>query len=345
MTINDYVKKYDPENQFDVLKNYYKQVEYAWNNKFDLSTLKGSEFSDIVLSGLGGSAIAGDLAANVLGYDLKLPYIVNRNYSAPNFLSESTLFIASSYSGNTEETIESLKHAIEKKCKVVCITTGGKILEIAKENKFPVVILQKGFQPRFSIGLSFFSLLKIFQELDLISGHDKLVQNIIQLWKENAEKYSQEENHLYKIAQNLIGFTPIIYSADGYTNSLGMRLKGQFNENAKLHAFVNVFPEFNHNEIVGWETYSEEKLRAKVIYISDKSYHPQIIKRQNIVSGILKKCGVEIITLESNQEEFKVRLLDIVYTIDWLTYYVAILRKKDPSEIDNIHFLKKELEK
>lgn len=344
MTIKEYVKKYDPQNQFEVLINTYKQVEYAWNNKIKLSSLDDIKFKNLVISGLGGSAISADLLLNFISEEQKLPIIVNRNYSLPAFANKNTLLIISSYSGNTEETISVLKEGIKQKCKIVCITTGGKIGEIAKENKLPIVKLQEGFQPRYSLGLSFFSLLKVLQTLSLIDKQNNIVKKIIELWKQKGKEYSSESNTALEFAQKMIGYIPVIYSAADITYAVGYRLKCQFNENSKLHAFHNVIPEMNHNEIIGWESFLPKDIQAKVIYIKDEAYHPQVKKRFDICSELLIAAGAEIIELKSDEKNLKVRLLDLIFLGDWITYYTALLRGYDPSEIDNIHTLKKRLE-
>ncbi len=344
MTIKEYVKKYDPQNQFDVLVNTYKQVEYAWNNKIKLSSLEDSKFRNVIISGLGGSAISADLLLNFICDEQKIPILVNRNYSLPPFANKNTLLIVSSYSGNTEETISVLNEGIKKKCKIVCITTGGKIGEIAKQNKIPVVRLQEGFQPRYSLGLSFFSLLKVLQTLYLIDKQNTVVKKIIEIWKKSGKAYSAEGNTALEFAQKMIGYIPVIYSAADITYAVGYRLKCQFNENSKLHAFHNVIPEMNHNEIIGWESHLPKNIHAKIIYIKDNTYPPQIQKRFNICSELLASVGVEILELKSNEKNLKVRLLDLIFLGDWITYYTALLRGYDPSEIDNIYTLKKRLE-
>ncbi len=340
MKIIDYVKKYDPQNQFDVLINSYKQIEFAWNNKIELSDLKTEDINNIVISGLGGSAISADLIKNYLGSELQLPVLVNRNYQLPKFVDKNNLFIASSYSGNTEETISSLQQAIELNCKIVCITTGGEVEAIGKKHNLPVIKLQSGYQPRYALGLSFFSLLKVFQQLQLVNNQSEIVEKIISLWKNNGINFSQDENEAYKIAESLVGFIPVIYSVSDLTNSVGYRFKCQLNENSKVHAFHHEIPEMNHNEIIGWESYQEKKLNAKIVNVLDPSYHPQIKKRFQILSEIFSKSGVETINIESKQNDFKLRLLDMIYLLDWVSYYVGVLRGYDPSEIDNIHTLK-----
>ncbi len=194
MLIKDLVKKYDHQNQFDVLINSYQQIEFAWNNHVSILGINVSEISNIIISGLGGSAISADLIKNFLSDEISVPVIVNRNYNLPKFADKNTLFIASSYSGNTEETISSLYQAINIGCKIVCITTGGAVEEIAKSKNIPYVILKKGFQPRYALGLSFFSLLKVFQELKLIIDQTVIVNKILSLWRKEGIEFSKDGN-------------------------------------------------------------------------------------------------------------------------------------------------------
>lgn len=343
MNIKDYVKKYDPQNQFDVLVNSYKQVEFAWNNKFTLNGILSSDILNIIISGLGGSAISADLIKNYLGHESEIPIIVNRNYDLPRFAGKNTLFIASSYSGNTEETISALNQAVKLGCKIICITTGGEVESIAKKNNLNYVKVQSGFQPRYSLGLSFFSLLKVFQQLNLITDQSEIVEKITDLWRQKGNEYSKDENFAYSFAECLLGFIPVIYSVADSTSAVGYRLKCQFNENSKLHAFHNEIPEMNHNEIIGWESFQEKTFHTKIINIIDQSYHPQIQRRFEILKDIFSKCRVEILTLTSSQVSYKVRLLDLIYLGDWISYYTGVLRGYDPSEIDNIYLLKDKL--
>lgn len=343
MTIKEFVQKYDPQNQFDVLVNSYLQIENAWNNQININGINTFGISSIVISGLGGSAISADLIKNFLRDELSIPLFVNRNYVLPKFVNEDTLFIASSYSGNTEETISSLKQAMELGCRIICLSTGGEIEAIAKSKNIACIKVQEGFQPRYSLGLSFFSLLKIFQQLNFIKDQSDVVERIKSIWEQNGIEFSKLENAAYTIAESLVGFIPVIYSVADSTSSVGYRFKCQLNENSKLHAFHNEVPEMNHNEIIGWESYQEKIFHSKIVIISDESYHPQIQKRIKILKDIFSKTGVEIIYLKSNEDNFKVRLLDLIYLGDWISYYLGVLRGFDPSEINNINTLKEKL--
>ncbi|HSD62236.1 MAG TPA: bifunctional phosphoglucose/phosphomannose isomerase [Ignavibacteriaceae bacterium] len=342
MKLKDYVSKYDPQNQFNVLIDTWKQVEFAWNNNIDTGTFKTKKFRNIIVCGLGGSAISADILHNFLKDELKIPLFVNRNYNLPAFADKNTLLIISSYSGNTEETISCLKEGLDKQYNIICVSTGGKVEEIAMEHNILLVKMKPGFQPRYALGSSFFSLIKILSELKIIPGQDETVQKIKNIWQVKGQEYSKENNIAFECAEQLIGFIPVIYSTVD-TSSAGYRFKCQFNENAKMHAFQNIIPELNHNEIIGWESFTEKQFSAKVINILDESYHPQIKKRFEITSELATKKGVDYLNIESDEDEFKVRLMDLIYLFDWITYYAAVLRGYDPSEIDYIHTLKERL--
>jgi glucose/mannose-6-phosphate isomerase len=337
------ISKYDRQNQFEVLVNTFNQIDYAWSNEIDLSRIDAEKIDKIVVSGLGGSAIGGELLQNFLIGELDKPFIVNRNYGLPAFADENTLVIASSYSGNTEETLSSLESALQRGCQIITVSTGGEVERTAVRNNIPFVKLLKGFQPRYALCINFFTLLKVFQLLKFVESHDSLVESIKDQVKTNGIKYSQAENPALKQAAELIGHIPVIYSVSDYTSAVGTRLKGQFNENSKIHAYYNALPEFNHNEIIGWESHSESSFRAKVIFILDKEYHPRIKQRIDITAKLIEESGTEIVYLESEYASFKERLIDLIYFGDWVSYYLAILRKADPTEIKYINFLKEKL--
>lgn len=343
MKISDYVQKYDPQNQFKVLQETYNQVENVWNTQIDLEEINSKKFRNIIISGLGGSAISGDLMQNFLKDELTIPFYVNRNYSLPKFADKNTLLVISSYSGNTEETISVFEEGLKKKCNVVCISTGGKIEEIALKKKILLIKMKSGFQPRYALGSSFFTLLKLLSRLGLVPDQNDIVERIKNLWQIKGEEYSKEGNIAYECAEQLIGFVPVIYSAADITSSAGYRFKCQLNENSKLHAFHNVIPELNHNEIIGWESFTEKQFNAKLINILDESYHPQVKKRFEITTELASKKGLEYLNVESDEDDFKVRLMDLIYLFDWITYYTAVLRGYDPSEINYIHTLKERL--
>lgn len=343
MKITKLRERFDLHDQFQVLVDSYKQVEYAWDNKFDATKLRNLNYNLITLAGMGGSAIGGDLIPDYLGDELKIPFIVNRSYSLPKYVTENSLVIIASYSGNTEETLSVINEALKRNCKIAAITSGGRVKKICKENELTCIDIPGGYQPRYALGLSFFLLLKLLQEIEIVKTQDEVVKQISSLWKRNGEQFLIEGNKALSIALELTGFIPIIYSAEHVTAAAGYRFKCQFNENSKQHAFSNVISEMNHNEIIGWETFNEKIMHSKLITITDPDCHPQIKKRFKITSELAKQSGVEIINLESKEKNRKVRLFDLIFLCDWITYYLALLRNQDPSEINYIDELKKRL--
>ncbi len=342
MNLQEMITKCDTANQFQVLIDSFKQIEYAWNIDLDLSSINTGKVKNIILTGLGGSAIGGELLQNFFRKELKYPYTVNRNYELPAYANEETLLLASSYSGNTEETISALSQAIEKKCQIVCVTTGGKMEEIANKHKIPCAKLLKGYQPRFALWINFFTLLKTFHLLKIVPDQSKNVEQAIELLKRKGKEYSVAPNEALNLAESLIGFIPLIYSVSDYTSVVGTRFKGQFNENSKQHSFFGYLPELDHNEIMGWEGY-KPSMNFKLINILDDDYNLQVKKRFEITSEVIGKAGGEIINLKSNEPDLKLRLVDLIYLGDWASYYYAVIRGYDPTTIDNINYLKARL--
>ena len=189
MEIKKLIEKHDTQNQFKVLIESYMQIEYAWENKVDLNSSHAKNINNIIVCGMGGSAISADLLKPFLRDELQIPLFVNRDYVLPKFADEKTLVIISSYSGNTEETISCFKEAVEKGCKIIAVSTGGWIKNFADENNVQCINLKEGFQPRFALGVSFFTLLKILQTVDIIPSQNEVVNEIILLWKNKGIEY------------------------------------------------------------------------------------------------------------------------------------------------------------
>ena len=343
MNIKEFIKRNDTQNQFEVLKNSFSQVEKAWSNKINLGNIEGAKINSVLIAGLGGSAIGGDLLLNLFESELKIPVTVIRNYFLPTYINESTLVIAVSYSGDTEETISALKQSINSNCKIICISSGGKIEKISREKNLNYISIPPGFQPRYALWIIFFTLLKIFHLLNLIPDLDNFVLKITDLLKRKAAEYSANNNRAAALAEMILGYIPVIYSAAGYSTALGIRFKTQINENSKMHAFQNNIPAMNHNEIIGWETHTSSRAEFIVINLLDDSYSDRIKKRFLITSELISQSGTQIINLESDEKEFRIRMIDLLYLCDWISYYLGVLGNYEPSSIENIKYLKKNL--
>ena len=301
---------------------------------------------NIIITGLGGSAIGGDLLRSYLQYEIKVPVQINRNYYIPAYANENTLVVASSYSGDTEETISAYNDAKTKGCKIVCISAGGKLSIMAENDKNYVVKVPRGYQPRCALAFSFFTMLILFIKLKFISSRDQDIQKVVERMKEKSGIYSdfdKQPNPAVKIAEHLNGRIPIIYSSNDLLDIVNLRWRGQFAENSKILAFGNYFPELNHNEIVGWQENSDFLRNFALIYLLDREDNPRILKRQKITKEILEPYRGLDIEIESEGSSKLERIFDLVYLGDWISFYLAVINKTDPAPIEKINILKNKL--
>jgi glucose/mannose-6-phosphate isomerase len=345
----DLIQKYDQQNIFDVIISYSDQISQAIKigRGITINSIKKEQIRNIVISGLGGSAIGGDLVKTLLKNKIDIPIVVQRDYFLPEFANEKTLVIISSYSGNTEETLSIYRHAIEKKSNIICITSGGEVRRIAEERNHDIIFLPNGFQPRFALGYVFFSMLYILIKLGLLDEPKLDIENIIKIIKERSISYSklEDNNPTIDIARKIKDKLVFIYSTPNL-ESVGLRWRGQLAENSKVIASTHVFPELNHNEIVAWTKsggLSEILNKSVIIILKDKDDFSRIKYRIDITKNIFKTYTSDLFEFEGKGDNFLVRMFDLLYFIDWTSYYLAILNNVDPAEIKNIDYLKQQL--
>jgi glucose/mannose-6-phosphate isomerase len=304
-------------------------------------------FKNIVVLGMGGSAIGGDLLSNYLTDESSIPIVVNRGYNIPKFVDENSLVFAVSYSGNTEETISALKKCLEVKARVIALTSGGKFAVLSQENNFPVIKVPAGIQPRAAISYLFFPILKALERLGLIKekcGEIEETFNIIQeLSKEYGAKSTIKNNLAKKVALSLYQHLPLIYGSEGLLEAVAMRWKTQINENSKWPCFWNVFSELDHNEIVGYEMENHINRQVKIVYLQDKEGSLRVEQRREITREIIKDKVAEFIVCTTKGKGKMARMYSLIYLGDLVSYYLAILNQVDPSPVACIEDLKKEL--
>lgn len=326
------VNEIDKENMEEILNDFPNQVKKGIGLCGDLAVEE--EFDKIVLCGMGGSALAGEILKCYLRQELKIPLIIIKTYSLPKFVDKKTLFIASSYSGNTEETIAAYREAIRKYIPTIAIASGGKLEELSKINKTPFIKLPGGIQPRLSIGYSFFSLLKLFENSGFIESKKEDTKRT-----EKALKKPMFKEIAKKLAEKLKDKIPIIYASDDLS-CVAYKWKIDINENSKTHAFYNIIPEMNHNELVG---YTNVKGNYHVIIIKDDEDFERIKKRIKITKQIIKEKGIEVTEVEIKGDCFLTKLFSAIYIGDWVSYYLALEDGIDPTPVDIVEDLKRKL--
>lgn len=298
-------------------------------------------FKNVVVSGMGGSSLPVDALRTYLnslysrGGEIKeFELMQNRTYSLPRQSYIDCLNIFSSYSGTTEETLSSLREAIENNLPSIGIAAGGKLIEICQKNNIPCVILPDGIQPRYAIGYFFAAMYKILANAGLVP--DK-TGDFSKLSEELKQENPRLEKEGLEIAQQLTGRTPIIYASDKF-KALAMIWKIKINENAKTPAFYNSFPELTHNEMVGF-TLPQGKFH--VVTLLDRDDHPQNIKRLKITADLMKGKGIDTTIIEMENSNVLNTIFATLLLGDWASYHLALKYEQDPTPVKMVEDLKK----
>ena len=343
----DEIKRLDEENILQNMQEFPEQIQRCWKDWQNIPfPTRFIQAKSILICGMGGSAIGAGLVAGLCP-DAKIPIIIWRDYDIPGWVNKDTLVIASSYSGNTEETISSLRKASEKTDKIITLSTGGKIASLATNYRALHYKIDYGSQPRAALGYSFTSLLAIFSKLDLIEINDEDIREAIVLLRGLQKKIdagvSSSYNNAKILAQKLEGFIPIVYGS-GILSEVARRWKGQFNENSKTASYNEILPELNHNSLVGLEFPKDLRAKLFVIILQSKFDHPRNILRQNITLQILQKSRIncDSILMQPSPTSLS-ELLQTSYFGDYVSYYLAILNDIAPNPVEIISFLKDKL--
>lgn len=345
--LDENLKKLDSANMYQNIRLFPEQIRAGIKigQAVDLSAFRDKKFKNIILAGMGGSAIGGDLARSLIRSEAKIPFEIHRNYGLPSYANGETLLICSSYSGTTEETLSSFNEGIKRGCSVFCVTTGGNLAELAVQHKISCAIIPKGFPPRAALGYSFTVDLIVLGRLGVCRDHtNELVESANLLEKQNQVfGYESGDNFALGLAKSIKGRIPIIYAGADLLDTVALRFKGQICENAKQLAFCNVFPEFNHNELVGWQLPSGLDENFIVFLLRDKDDNSQTIRRMAIIEQILAEKRILIISLEGSGGNSLSRLLSLIQLGDYCSFYLALLNGVDPTPINVINYLKSKL--
>ena len=342
--------KYDKQDMFSVLYDFPLQICNAVDiaNRVKVNKIKAARVNNVIINGLGGSAIGGDLIRSYVAKEISVPVYINRNYTLPAFAKKDTLAIISSYSGNTEETVSAFKEALSKKCQIICVTSGGTVEKLAKKHGCLLIKIPGGLQPRCALGYSFFILLIIFTKLKYIEDKSGEINDVIINLEQTLSEYTNlnfESNEALRIAALLKDKLPVIYSSVDVLDIVNLRWRGQISENAKILAYGNLYPEMNHNELVGWKLNEDILKKIVVVYLEDINDNKRIKLRMKITEKIYKKYAFNILHLNSDCKTGLARIFDLIYLGDWVSYYLAILNEVNPTPVVAILYLKTELEK
>ena len=341
------IRAADPGNMLDRIKDLPKQVRDAWTiaRAAQLPPAHG-DVRNITVAGMGGSAIGGDLAAALLAGELKVPMQVHRDYGLPAYVGRDSLVIASSYSGNTEESLSSFEEAQRRGARVLVLTTGGKIAELARAAKYPVITFSYPAQPRaalgYSLGLVLGALTRLGFVRDLSSDIDAALADVAKL--EERVHEGARTNDAKKLAIELYGRIIFAYGG-GVLGVMARRVKGQWNENAKNWGAFDVLPELNHNGVVGFPHPDIARDALTVLLLRSDRDNPRHKLRFDVTRELLDRASVPHKTLQFSGANMLSEVLQLTLFTDYVSFYVALLNGVDPSPVKSIDYLKERLAK
>jgi len=343
------IKQIDKSNMLELLLDFSMQCKYASEIAKNSKVLCGKiDFRKIVFAGLGGSAIGADLVRSYLYFESNIPITVVREYELPAYIDSETLIFISSYSGNTEETLSAYNQAKEKGANIVAISSGGMLEEYALKDKVTFIRIPKGMPPRCALGYLSITPLCVLAKLGLIKDVNPYINKAAGVLEDLKNtclnpRIAQKDNIAKYIAAKLFNKFVVVYSSSIHFDVVATRFRGQLAENSKALASAHVFPEMNHNEIVGWQNPKKMFKNFVVVMLRDKGVNPRVTKRMDITSEILKKEGVEVLEIWSRGEDVLSKIFSLIYIGDFISYYLAILYGIDPTPVERVTYLKKRL--
>ena len=307
-------------------------------------SIKYNKPRNILITGMGGSAIGGEMLRGWLRDELPVPVEICRGYSLPAYADENTLAFVISYSGETEETLNAFADAVRRRCMTITITSGGHLLSLCKRLNIPSVIVPDGFPSRAAFPYVFFSLPILLTRMKIISDREQEIGEALnalrKVMRENAPVIPTKNNPSKRLALELRETIPVVYGYGPY-EAAAHRLKTQLNENSKLLSTYDAFPELNHNEVVGWEASETVTKSFSVILLRDRREPSEMACRIELTKSLLSKKARKVHEIYARGNGKLARLLSLVFVGDFLSVYLAVLRGVDPSPVRSIEDVKR----
>ena len=302
----------------------------------------------IIVAGMGSSAIGGELLKDWARDKIAVPIEVCREYSLPAYANKNTLVFVISYSGETEESLSVFLDAIKRKCMTVCISSGGVLHEFAEKLNVPHLCVPSGMVPRATLPYLFMPLSILLEKIGLVSDVTPEISETIKILRQVSDSNSPEkpfnDNFSKKLASNICGTVPVVYGF-GFYRAVAQRLKTQFNENSKVPAKWEFFPELNHNEIVGWEAVEELAKYFSVILIRDDDESEAMRQRIQATKELICKESVKVFEVQSIGKSMLAKMSSVICTGDFTSVYLAIMRGIDPTPVKTITLLKEKMKR
>lgn len=338
----------DANDMLGHIRSFASQIETAWEQVHKVSELPNINPSSIVILGMGGSAIGGDIASSLARQTAKIPIIVHRDYGVPNCVDSSSLVIAVSHSGNTEETISGFEEAQRRGATLFAIASGGRLIELAQKFGAPCYRYESCAPPRASLGFLLTPILALMNAVGVYDVDDGVINRAIcglrKLQKELDADVPTELNRAKQLAMKIHGHIGLILASAPLT-AVARRWKTQMNENANAACFFEELPEMCHNTIVGLEHPSMLSEAMFAVMLRSSFSHERNKLREDIVAGLITSSGIQCEQVSVNYADHPLcEVLQLIMLGDFVSYYLALLNRVDPTAIINIDYLKARLQ-
>ena len=300
------------------------------------------EIRNVVVAGMGGSAMAGDVMKAAVRPSGTVPIEAVRYYSLPQFVDQHTLLIIISYSGNTEETLSCFKEGEKTGARLLCISSGGRLAEMAHQNSVPLIRIPEGYPPRSAIGYLTVPLLMTMKHLDIDLSGD--IDETVRILKEMRAELSPGagDNTAEELARSLVDRIPVVYSAYDY-GVVAFRWRTQLNENSEVWVHTNLLPELDHNEIVGIGSPADLCSRCSVLFLRDPDESRQMKRRVEVTKEIISPLVADTADVWARGRSTLAKLFSLIYYGDWVSFHLAMARGVDPTPVARIDYLKNQL--
>ncbi len=339
---------FDKSGMLEVISKFPDQIKEAVALAGTVERLPFLKIDNIVISGMGGSAISGDLVESLFRDKLDVPLMVNREPDLPKWANKDTLAICLSYSGNTEETIGAFKAASQRKCKIVSISTGGKLEELSAKRDVVFLKIPSGMQPRAATPFLLFPTIMLLLKAGLAKANIEAdLQETIEVTREfvtaNGPKVPEASNPAKQLARRLSGAIPQIYGWGPYA-PVATRWRQQFNENSKIIARADIVSESNHNDLVGWSQSPEFTKFFTYILFRDRDYESiSLATRLDFMRSLGQNVAKDVVEVSPKGKSRLARMMHLMCQGDFASNYLALLRGVDPSPVDIVTELKRRL--
>ena len=340
------MRKIDRQNMLDCCIQAPDHYSKAWINAHRIK-LDYPKPENIILAGMGGSAIGGELFKDYVRETAKVPIEISREYRLPHYAGKKTLVILASYSGDTEETLSTFLDALRLRCMVYCVSSGGALIRYAEKLNVPYLKVEGGMQPRAALPYMLMPLLKCAQELGMASKIETEFAEATDLLgkasNENEPGKPLSENFAKKLATHLSALSPVVYGFGVY-RGVAVRFKQQFNENAKVPAKWEVFSELNHNETMGWESAGDLAKSFGVVFLRDVEEPVEIRSRIETTKTLMQSSVSNMFEVWAQGKGVLGKMLYTILVGDFTSVYLAYLRGVDPTPVNTVAIMKKRIE-